>query len=69
MIDPRRLTENDKGREIIFAPKSGSCSTGRIVKWSAGRIEAFCDYCKVGIICWPDELNFASGTYQDGGAE
>lgn len=69
MIDPKRLTEADKGRAIRFVLQSGSCRTGHIRHWSEAKIDAFCDYCRTNIICWPDELDFASGTYQDGGTE
>ena len=69
MIDPKRLTEADKGREVEYFPPGDMNIYGRIQTWENGLI------C-VGLhghsyYSWliPRLLQFAHGTYQDGGAE
>lgn len=71
MIDPTRLTEADKGREIrlIDEHRVGKC---HLVNWHETRlgIVMFADSERYGrISVLPHEADFANGTYQDGGAE
>ena len=68
MIDPKRLTEADKGREVVFRDGDEQ-RYGGLASWDGEKITVKC-YCH-GALCNPllVNLDFAHGTYQDGGTE
>lgn len=68
MIDRARLTEKDRMREVRFIDHSGAF-TGRIHSWRRDIVTVRCDHCGSLVDPSSDDIDFASGTYQDGGAE
>lgn len=67
MIDPKRLTEADKGREVFFADLNGAERHGLIVSWTENAIRIV-SLSPILQDKWPHELAMY-GTYQDGGTE
>lgn len=65
MIDPKRLTEADKGREVI----TPTGLTATIKEWSALSGTILIKRPTHQRWIWKESLFFAHGTYQDGGAE
>ena len=71
MIDPKRLTEKDKGREVKLPGSIGeSHQAGKLVRWCGSVVFVKCPACKPDEMMYPPEaIDFVQGTYQDGGAE
>ena len=62
MIDITKLTEEDKGRSVVYKDGVGKMESGYITSWND--VNIFVDYgysCGRGIATTPSDLYFASG--------
>lgn len=64
MIDPRRLTDADKGRQVKFSDGSGEF-TGYLQRWTESVVTVVCDHCGCTVDPSPQDISLQDG-WQDG---